>query len=199
MISGFNCGDVLRNVTIEHRQIKYNRDIEITTESCCILYLISGRCCIPKSDITLTSASPTILDAGRHTVQCRLGGDTIVEIVVVHINRERLFHTAPQCREQQRFEAAVLRAIATSVSVDDLASVCCLSVSTFKRRFFDYYGTPPHRWLLWRRLEIAEAMLRHTTIPTFVVAHLCGFINVSHFIATFKRRYNVTPSRISPQ
>jgi AraC-like DNA-binding protein len=42
-------------------------------------------------------------------------------------------------------------------------------------------------------------MLRRSSIPTFVVARLCGFINVSHFIASFKRRYGITPSRLIRQ
>lgn len=198
MISEFNKAAVLGDMTIEHRQIKRNRLIEITCHGCDILYVISGECCL--SGRRLSAYSSMILERGSHTVECCLAGDALVEIVVVHVALERLFHPSSlDHREQQRFEAAVLKGISTNISIDTLASICCLSVSTFKRRFFDYYGTPPHRWFLWRRLEIAEVMLRRSSIPTFVVARLCGFINVSHFIASFKRRYGITPSRLIRQ
>lgn len=187
-------GELLCDVQLEHLQLKRNRSVEISTISYDILYPINGICVVDGRHVARFQAM--ILERGRHVLECNVGESAIFEAVIVHVEREVLLTTLPTCREEQRFEMAVLNGISSSISVEELASMCCLSVSTYKRRFAEYFGIPPHRWFLWRRLEIASAMLRRTSLPTFTVATLCGFINVSHFIATFKRRYGITPSRL---
>lgn len=191
--------EVLHNASLEHIDLKPSKTLHIATTSYDILLVakgscrIDGVCCVGQQGNPYTHT----LSRGNHTVESIVGGDALCEIVIIHVDRQQLFgDVMPTSREQQRFESAVMRGISSNASVDELAAICCLSVSTYKRRFQDYYGIPPHRWFLWRRLEIALLMLRHTTLPTFAIAHLCGFINVSHFIATFKRRYDITPSRL---
>ena len=186
--------ELLSNVELEHLRVKRNETLTLTTSSYAIVYIISGT--LRVDDSMVSKFRSVMLERGQHTLVCNLSGDTLFEAIVVHIERRVLFHRLLCSREELRFAAAVLKGISSNISVEELASICCLSVSTFKRRFADYYGVPPHRWFLWRRLEIALAMLRQSSVPTFTVAALCGFINVSHFIATFKRRYGVTPSRL---
>jgi AraC-like DNA-binding protein len=195
-----NSSDVLRDVSLEYIHITNDTILELTTSSYDIIYLVNGECRVNSDNnrvVHLSKYCATILNQGRHNVICSVGNDALLEMVVIHIEHMALFNVMamPQ-REQQRFEIAVLRGVSSNISVDELADMCCLSVSTFKRRFHDYYQIPPHRWFLCRRLEIAAAILHYTSLPTFVIARICGFINVSHFIATFKRRYGTTPSRL---
>ncbi len=194
MTSNVYNNELLCNVELQHLRMKRNETLRLTTSSCDILYLVSGTLRVDDSPVAKFRA--VSLERGTHTLVCSLSGDALFEAVVVHIDRRLLFHTIACSRDELRFADTVLRGISSNVSVEELASLCYLSVSTFKRRFADYYGIPPHRWFLWRRLEIASAMLRKSSLPTYTVAALCGFINVSHFIATFKRRYGITPSRL---
>jgi hypothetical protein len=50
---------------------------------------------------------------------------------------------------------AVTANIDYPVTVDELAFLCHTSLSTFKRRFADIYGTSPNKWLLEKRMEKA--------------------------------------------
>lgn len=98
-------------------------------------------------------------------------------------------------RETRRFENAILQGIVANLSIDEIAQMCCYSVSTFKRRFGERYQMPPHRWMLLCRMSLACEMLCSTRAATSDIATRCGFVNVSHFIATFRRHYGMTPTQ----
>ena len=99
-------------------------------------------------------------------------------------------------REERRFLHAVASGVVRNISIDDMADACCLSVSTFKRRFRTRYSTSPHRWLLSQRLRIAHTLILTTTLSITDLAAVCGFRNASHFIAQFRRRYSTTPMHL---
>lgn len=141
-----------------------------------------------------------IFNRGNHQISNRVGSDGLFREIVIHIDKDQLFgRVRHSSREQERFEEAILKGISSNISIDELAEICCLSASTFKRRFRERYSASPHKWFLGCRLEIAAMILRQTDVPTRYIASLCGFINVSHFIATFKRRFGTTPSHIARQ
>lgn len=96
-------------------------------------------------------------------------------------------------REAERFEKAIISGVIDGLSIDELAKSCCYSLSTFKRRFSEQYSLPPHRWMLQCRLHLAREILSSTDEPISSVATICGFINNSHFIATFRRHFRTTP------
>ena len=96
-------------------------------------------------------------------------------------------------REAERFESAIVNGIIDGHSIEELARSCCYSLSTFKRRFSEQYSLPPHRWMLHCRLSLACQILTETNEPISSVSQICGFVNNSHFIATFRRHYGITP------
>lgn len=139
-----------------------------------------------------------IFGRGRHLISNRVGSDGVFRDILIHIDADKLFgRVRHSSREQERFEEAILKGLSSNISIDELADICCLSASTFKRRFRERYSSSPHKWFLSCRLEMAAMILRQTDVPTRYIASLCGFINVSHFIATFKRRFGTTPSHIA--
>lgn len=79
------------------------------------------------------------------------------------------------------------------VSVEELAWVCNMSLSTFKRKFGKVYGTSPNRWLLQRRMERAAELLNQQVKPSEVYFKV-GYENHSSFTQSFKQIYGVTPS-----
>lgn len=55
--------------------------------------------------------------------------------------------------------------ITNNLTIEELAFLCNLSVSTFKRRFAEVYGASPNKWLLKQRMEIAARLLHHHYEP----------------------------------
>lgn len=68
------------------------------------------------------------------------------------------------------------------------------SLSTFKREFRQHYGTTPGRWLLERRLECAEQLLRITGMSVTEIAFECGFEEPSHLSRAFRAKFGCPPS-----
>ncbi len=81
-----------------------------------------------------------------------------------------------------------------NVALDRLASECGLSRSHFARAFRMTTGMPPHKWLLQRRIEVAQGLLRSTTLSLGEIASRCGFADQSHFTRVFARMMQATPS-----
>lgn len=175
---------------------------ELVTEGYDIMCLLSGSCSfkVAGEERCLYDNEIHIFNHGSHLISNRVGCDGLYRAILIRIDKDQLFgRVRHSSREQERFEAAILKGISSNISIDELADICCLSASTFKRRFRERYSASPHKWFLGCRLEIAAMILRHTDVPTRYIASLCGFINVSHFIATFKRRFGTTPSNMSRQ
>jgi AraC family transcriptional regulator len=80
-----------------------------------------------------------------------------------------------------------------NISLEELASVCDLSVSYFARAFKNGTGVPPHRWLVEMRIEKAKDLLLNTKTPLAEVAAACGFADQCHLTRTFRRATGDTP------
>ncbi|MBO7283434.1 MAG: helix-turn-helix transcriptional regulator [Alistipes sp.] len=175
---------------------------ELVTAGYDIMCVLSGSCSfdVAGEERRIYENEIHIFNRGSHLISKRVGSDGVFRNIIIHIDKDLLFgRVRHSSREQERFEEAILKGISSNISIDELADICCLSASTFKRRFRERYSTSPHKWFLGCRLEIAAMILRETDVPTRYIASLCGFINVSHFIATFKRRFGTTPSHIARQ
>jgi transcriptional regulator of acetoin/glycerol metabolism len=80
------------------------------------------------------------------------------------------------------------------IGLDALASMAGLSTHHFARAFHQSVGMPPHSYLLSRRLERAERMLRETTLSLAEIAGATGFSDQSHLARHFRRRTGMAPS-----
>lgn len=85
---------------------------------------------------------------------------------------------------------------ARNLMVKDLAALSGRSVSAFNREFKRQFGVPPRQWLLSSRLESAHERLLTTGASVTDIGFDVGYNNTSHFIAQFKRKYGITPSRL---
>jgi AraC-like DNA-binding protein len=75
-----------------------------------------------------------------------------------------------------------------------LARAVGMSPYHFARVFRELTGTPPHRYLLRRRLAAAADRLRDGASVT-ETCFAVGFQSLSHFIHSFRRAFGVSPSR----
>ena len=102
-------------------------------------------------------------------------------------------------REEERFYAALQYGIVNDVPMSELASRCCLSLSTFKRRFKQWVGGSPREWIVAKRMEVASEVLSKADITISSLAKMCCYNNTSHFIEIFKRHYGTTPHTFRQQ
>ena len=80
------------------------------------------------------------------------------------------------------------------LSIEELAALCHLSLSSFKRKFVEIYNQPPARYIKKRRLEKAEELLSKTDETISEIAYSTGFSSISHFSRSFQEYYKTSPS-----
>ncbi len=83
----------------------------------------------------------------------------------------------------------------TDILLALLAQECGISVRHFSRAFRQSFGMPPHRYLLRKRIELAQRLLMVPTLPLPVVAIECGFANPSHFSRVFAAVTGIAPGQ----
>ena len=90
---------------------------------------------------------------------------------------------------------AVENNLFNNLSVEQLAYICHMSLSTFKREFKKAFNSTPARYIKLRRLEEAAKLLRTTEDRITDIAYSLGFVDVSTFSANFQEKYGIAPSK----
>lgn len=81
-----------------------------------------------------------------------------------------------------------------NVSVDTLARLANYEKSHFSTVFSSLLGTPPSRYIIRKRIEQAQLMLRRSDIKLESLAAQTGFSDAFHLSKTFKRVTGHSPS-----
>jgi AraC family transcriptional regulator len=80
--------------------------------------------------------------------------------------------------------------------VADLAAIAGLSAGRFAIAFRAATGSPPHRYVLGRRVVRALELLRVGKLDLAEVALACGFSSQQHMTTTLQRVTGTTPARV---
>ena len=138
---------------------------------------------------------------------------TAVELLgVVHNllkNRERLkakftsspvadytevVHSSPDARLLQTIDRYITDHLSDEdLSVEELASAACMSVSSLFKKIKHLLGMGPGEYILLVRLKKASQLLQDDAIPISEVSARVGFRSHSYFSNCFKRQFGVTP------
>ena len=100
---------------------------------------------------------------------------------------------------QNRVRKAILWAETRNglpATLEQLAAVAGLSISSFKRVFKEVAGIPPHAFILRKRIDRAQALLRTDAGNVTEIAFKCGFPSSQYFATAFKRITGMTPNDV---
>jgi AraC family transcriptional regulator len=92
-------------------------------------------------------------------------------------------------RTVEYMQASLLR----DVRLKELASVAGLSPSHFGRAFKASMGVTPHRWIVQRRIQLAQRLMRESGKSIVIASQMAGFANQSHFTKAFRAIVGATP------
>jgi AraC family transcriptional regulator len=80
------------------------------------------------------------------------------------------------------------------LSLEDMAGAAGLSITHFSQMFRESTGQSPHQFVLRRRVERAQHMLRAAEIRVLDVAVACGFKTQQHFARVFRNVCGASPT-----
>ncbi len=91
------------------------------------------------------------------------------------------------------FKEVIEANIFNSFTVEELAKLTHLSLSSFKREFNKQYGTSPAKYIRERRLKKAAQLIEVTDLRLSSIAFDCGFSDLAHFSKSFHKTYGSSP------
>ncbi len=93
-----------------------------------------------------------------------------------------------------KLKEAVENNLFNDLSIEQLAFLCNMSLSTFKREFRKTFDESPARYIRKRRLNKAAELIATTTESIGNIAFDCGFQDISTFSSIFKTQFDLSPS-----
>lgn len=85
------------------------------------------------------------------------------------------------------------------LNLEELAFLCNMSVSTFKREFFKLYQNTPMKWFNEQRLNHIAFMLKTKRNRPIELYEDAGYENFSNFVQAFKKKFGMTPKQYQMQ
>ena len=102
--------------------------------------------------------------------------------------------TAAEAAHLRRAKDLVDREYAQPLDVAALARVAHASPAHFSRRFKHAYGETPHQYVLTRRVERAQELLRNTDMSVSDICLAVGFQSLGSFSSAFHRVAGKSPT-----
>jgi AraC-like DNA-binding protein len=93
-----------------------------------------------------------------------------------------------------RLQQVVVENANNGLSVDELAFLCNMSVSTFKRRFVKVFNCTPKKYLTDKKMEKARELLLLDSRPSEVYLDL-RYRSLASFSTEFKKHFGISPKK----
>ncbi len=84
----------------------------------------------------------------------------------------------------------------TNLKLEEIAFLCNMSLSTFKRHFSNEYGVNPGKWFLKQRLHKAKEKLQVENVKPSEIYEDFGYNNLSNFSSAFKKEFGFSPKKV---
>ena len=138
-------------------------------------------------------------EAASGDVAGRLFTDSAITLLLVTLMRDARQLSMPKRpmglspRQLSRAIEVMEACLADDIGLEHLAGAVGLSPAHFSRAFKKATGMPPSRWLLKRRVERAQALMRDLDAALVDVAMAVGFSAQPQFTTAFRRVTGSTP------
>jgi AraC-like DNA-binding protein len=119
-----------------------------------------------------------------------------VEFLLSHFLREPRAATAERYRAVERFAPAtafIRDQLGRRIKIAEAAALTGMHPTYFANEFHRAFGMPPRRYILTKRIELAQRLLWTTDQPLKAVAATCGLDEPAYFCRVFRRITGVSP------
>jgi AraC family transcriptional regulator, exoenzyme S synthesis regulatory protein ExsA len=105
----------------------------------------------------------------------------------------RFLQTMLQENAGQSLKETVEANTYSNLSIEQIAFLCNMSLSSFKRHFADVYNQTPGNWFKQKRLARAKELLQSGTAKPSEIFVATGYKNLAHFSTAYKARFGKSP------
>jgi AraC family transcriptional regulator, exoenzyme S synthesis regulatory protein ExsA len=94
------------------------------------------------------------------------------------------------------FKTVIERNVYTNLNLEEIAFLCNMSLSTFKRQFVQIYQASPGKWFQRMRLNKAREILNGNKVKPSEIYMDFGYDSLSNFSAAFKNEFGYSPKQL---
>jgi AraC-like DNA-binding protein len=94
------------------------------------------------------------------------------------------------------FKMVIEKNLYTSLNIDEVAFLCNMSLSTFKRKFIQLYQESPGKWFQLKRLNKAKKLLLNNEATPSEIYMDFGYDSLSNFSTAFKNEFGYSPKNM---
>lgn len=98
--------------------------------------------------------------------------------------------------EVSPFKKIVESNVHSNLKLEEIAFLCNMSLSTFKRHFTSEYNEAPGKWLQDKRLQKAKELLQAGELKASDIYLDIGYNNLSNFSIAFKNKFGISPTDV---
>lgn len=99
-------------------------------------------------------------------------------------------------KETSPFKKTIESNVYSNLKLEEIAFLCNMSLSTFKRNFIAEYKASPGKWLQDKRLQRAKEIMENEDAKASDIYLDFGYSNLSNFSIAFKNKFGVSPTDI---
>jgi len=92
------------------------------------------------------------------------------------------------------FKTTIQHNMYSNLSLDELAKLCHLSISSFKRKFKEVFKLSPKKYISQKKIEKAAELLKTDSLRVSDIAYDVGFDSLATFNRNFSAIYGKSPS-----
>ena len=126
-------------------------------------------------------------------------GDVFAQILQTHEFLSQMKSSASKVglthQQRRTMQTWLYDHLTEEPQVSDLAKLCGLEPTTFRRHFQRTYGQSPRTWIAQERIRVIAAMIRDSDSPIQHIAARGGFRSIPSFNRAFKQLYGVNPQQ----
>ena len=106
-------------------------------------------------------------------------------------------HSLTSSSSDYSFRKIIETNLYTNLKLEEIAFLCNMSLSTFKRHFANEYGVNPGKWFLKQRLLKAKEKLQTKNVKPSEIYEDFGYNNLSNFSSAFKKEFGFSPNKVT--
>lgn len=97
-------------------------------------------------------------------------------------------------KNETEFKTTIGNNLYSSLSIEEFAKLCAMSISTFKRTFKEIFNEAPAKYFTQAKLKKASELLLNPENRIADIAFDCGFESLATFNRNFKTAFDKSPS-----
>lgn len=105
-------------------------------------------------------------------------------------------HSLISEKSNSSFRKIIENNVNTALKLEEIAFLCNMSLSTFKRHFIEEYQSNPGKWFQQKRLTKAKEILQKGKLTASEIFTDFGYNNLSNFSAAFKNEFGFSPNKL---